>query len=202
MQETWIWSLGREDPLEKEMAIHSSIPAWRIPWTEKPSRLQSTGSQRVGHDWATAPYLTLHHLSFMIHWIFLNSFLWSFSVYFLKSSTLPITSLKNFFWIDKTKMHIILYLSLFIYDYIFLYSPITSYKDSYLNVQMNVKLFVLNAEHKKDICWLVKHIHLLSSLYFSQPLLYRISLNSLSSHIQFDWLIFYSSMVDLQLCAV
>ena len=45
--ETWIQSLGWEDPLEKEMAIHSSILAWRIPWTEKPSRLRSTGSQRV-----------------------------------------------------------------------------------------------------------------------------------------------------------
>ena len=47
MQETWVWSLGWEDPLEKEMATHSSILAWRIPWTEEPSSLQSTGSQRV-----------------------------------------------------------------------------------------------------------------------------------------------------------
>ena len=50
MQETWVRSLGPEDPLEKEMAIHSSILAWRTPRTEKSSRLQSTGSQRVGHD--------------------------------------------------------------------------------------------------------------------------------------------------------
>ena len=50
MQETWVQFLGLEDTLEKEMATHSSILAWRIPWTEKPSRLQSTGSQRVGHD--------------------------------------------------------------------------------------------------------------------------------------------------------
>ena len=50
MWETWIRSLGHEDPLEKEMATHSSILAWRIPWTEEPSWLQSTGSQRVGHD--------------------------------------------------------------------------------------------------------------------------------------------------------
>ena len=50
MWETWVRSLGREDPLEKEMATHSSILAWRIPWTEEPSWLQSTGSQRVGHD--------------------------------------------------------------------------------------------------------------------------------------------------------
>ena len=45
MQDTWVWSPGREDPLEKEMATHSSILAWRIPWTEEPGRLQSTGSQ-------------------------------------------------------------------------------------------------------------------------------------------------------------
>ena len=50
MQETWVRSLGQEDPLEKEMATHSSILAWKIPWMEEPGRLQSTGSQRVGHD--------------------------------------------------------------------------------------------------------------------------------------------------------
>ena len=49
-QETWVRSLGQEDPLEKEMAIHSSILAWKIPWMEEPGRLQSMGSQRVGHD--------------------------------------------------------------------------------------------------------------------------------------------------------
>ena len=54
MQETWVWSLGREDPLEKEMATHSSILAWRIPWTEEPGGLQSMGLQRVGPDWATS----------------------------------------------------------------------------------------------------------------------------------------------------
>ena len=48
--ETWVRSLGQADPLEKEVATHSSILAWRIPWTEKPGGLQSTGSQRVGHD--------------------------------------------------------------------------------------------------------------------------------------------------------
>ena len=50
MQETWIQSLGWEDPLKKEMAAHSSTLAWKIPWTEEPGRLQSTGWQRVGHD--------------------------------------------------------------------------------------------------------------------------------------------------------
>ena len=50
-QETWVQSLGREDPLEKEMATYSSIFAWKIPWTEKePGRLQSMGLQRVGQD--------------------------------------------------------------------------------------------------------------------------------------------------------
>ena len=50
MQETWVRSLGWKDPLEKGMASHSSILAWEIPWTEEPGRLQSLGSQRVGHD--------------------------------------------------------------------------------------------------------------------------------------------------------
>ena len=50
MRETWVQSLGQEDPLEKEMATHSSSLAWKIPWTEEPGRLQPMGSQRVGHD--------------------------------------------------------------------------------------------------------------------------------------------------------
>ena len=53
MQETWVWSLGQEDPLENGMATHSSILPWRIPWSEESEELQSMGSQRVGHDWAT-----------------------------------------------------------------------------------------------------------------------------------------------------
>ena len=54
VQKTRGQSLGREDPLEKEMATHSSTIAWKIPWTEEPGGLQSMGSQRVGHDWATS----------------------------------------------------------------------------------------------------------------------------------------------------
>ena len=50
MQETWVQSLGQEDPLEEEMATHSSILAWRIPWTEEPGRLESMGLQRIGLD--------------------------------------------------------------------------------------------------------------------------------------------------------
>ena len=60
MPEIWVWSLSREDPLEKEMATHSSILAWRIPWTEEPGRLQSMGSQRVGYNWATNTHKHTH----------------------------------------------------------------------------------------------------------------------------------------------
>ena len=63
MWETWVRSLGREDPLEKEMATYSSLLAWRIPWTEEPGGLQSTGSQRVRHDWVTSL-----SLSFIPEW--------------------------------------------------------------------------------------------------------------------------------------
>ena len=61
MWETEVRSLGQEDPLEEKMAIHSSIPARKIPLTEKPGRLQSMGSQRVGHDWATKHHHHHHH---------------------------------------------------------------------------------------------------------------------------------------------
>ena len=53
IQETQVQSLGQEDPLEKKMATHSSILAWRIPWTEEPGGLQSMGSQRVRHDFSS-----------------------------------------------------------------------------------------------------------------------------------------------------
>ena len=55
VQEMQVQFLGQEDPLEKEMATHSSILAWRIPWTEEPDGLQFIGSQRFGHDLATKP---------------------------------------------------------------------------------------------------------------------------------------------------
>ena len=57
MRETRVRALGWEDPLEKEMATNSSTIAWKIPWTEEPGRLQSMGSQRVGHDWANSLHL-------------------------------------------------------------------------------------------------------------------------------------------------
>ena len=59
MRETWIQFLGQEDPLEKEMAIHSSTLAWKTPWTEEPGRLQSMGLRRVRHDWATFTFYVL-----------------------------------------------------------------------------------------------------------------------------------------------
>ena len=59
VQETWVLSLGWEDPLEKEMATHPNILAWEIPWREKPGELQSMGSQRVRHDWAHTHYYLL-----------------------------------------------------------------------------------------------------------------------------------------------
>ena len=67
MQELRVWSLGQEDPLEEEMATHSSILAWEIPWTEEPGELQSMGPQRVRHDWVTDHH---HH-----HQCFYNAFL-------------------------------------------------------------------------------------------------------------------------------
>ena len=63
VQETWVWSLGREDPLEKEMATHSSTLAWKILGREEPGGLQSMGSQRVGYDWVTNT--SLHFIVFI-----------------------------------------------------------------------------------------------------------------------------------------
>ena len=59
MWETWVLSLGQEDPLEKEMAMHSSTLAWKIPWTEEPARLLSMGLQRVRHDRGTSLSLSM-----------------------------------------------------------------------------------------------------------------------------------------------
>ena len=61
-EETWVQLLGREDPLEEGIVTHSSILAWKIPWTEEPGRLQSMGSQRVGHNWVNS--LSLSFLCF------------------------------------------------------------------------------------------------------------------------------------------
>ena len=67
MWETWVRSLGQEDPLEKEMATHSSTLAWKIPWTERPGRLQSMGLQRVGHYWTTSLFSDLWKDILLVH---------------------------------------------------------------------------------------------------------------------------------------
>ena len=75
MQETLVWSLGWEDPLEKKMATHSSILAWIIPWTEEPGGLQSMRSKRVKHDWATnsltypLEFFSKHSLSIVLFFL-------------------------------------------------------------------------------------------------------------------------------------
>ena len=84
MQETWVRSLGWEDPLEKEMATHSSILAWRIPWAEEPGGLQSTGSQRVGHNWATSLHLSISKV-FFLSWKHIISILYQCDFYWLHS---------------------------------------------------------------------------------------------------------------------
>ena len=73
MQETQVWSQGWEDPLEKEMATHSIILAWRIPWTEGPGGLQSMGSQKVGHDWANNTGCKLLYIGWIHNKVLLHS---------------------------------------------------------------------------------------------------------------------------------
>ena len=79
MQETWVWSLDWEDPLEKGMATHSSILAWRIPWTEEPGRIQLIGSQRVGHDWVTfsSSHVWMWELDYKENWAPKNWCFWT-----------------------------------------------------------------------------------------------------------------------------
>ena len=76
MRETWDQSQGWKDPLEKEMATHSSTLAWKIPWMEEPGRLQSMGSQRVGHDWATSLHF-IYPLRFIMECWLASPTLWS-----------------------------------------------------------------------------------------------------------------------------
>ena len=64
LQETWVWTLDREDLLEEDVATHSSVLAWRIPWTEEPGGLQSMGSQRVRHGWSDLAHM---HTRFTEH---------------------------------------------------------------------------------------------------------------------------------------
>ena len=90
-----VWSLGWEDPLEEELAIHSSILAWKIAWTEEPGQLQFIGSHRVGHDWSNLAH-TFHLLLYStfqephlqkIHVCILSCSVWSFWYLFATSRT-------------------------------------------------------------------------------------------------------------------
>ena len=88
MQETWVWCLGRKDPLEEEMATHSTIFAWRIPWVEEPGGLQSMGSQRVWvSDWAYTHMWCLTAINLIYIYIYFFFFFIS-DVVFLTSSNL------------------------------------------------------------------------------------------------------------------
>jgi len=106
--ETRVRSLGREDPLEKEMAIHSSSTVWKIPWTEEPGRLQSMGSQRVGHNWATSLHFTL----LQWHGIYKKRSLSAFHLSYILTN-----SIKAHFPVNSVKCHLVnvslvMYLSL------------------------------------------------------------------------------------------
>ena len=97
LQEIQVWSLGQEDPLEEGMATHSSILAWRIPWTEKPGSLQPKGSQKVGHDWSDMhmyKYGTISNTYFKIK----NSMRYCVV---LARSILPLVSRKNNIYINS-----------------------------------------------------------------------------------------------------
>ena len=72
MRETWVRSLGQEDPLEKEMATHTSILAWRIPWMEESGGLHSVGSQRVRHDWVTSLHFTYMEVIVCLNTLYKN----------------------------------------------------------------------------------------------------------------------------------
>ena len=92
MQETWVQSLGQEDPPEKEMAAHSSILAWRILWTEEPGWLQSMGPQKAGHDWATNTNTHIFFGELSVHG--LCWFLIGFLLLLLSFSSLHILNIK------------------------------------------------------------------------------------------------------------
>ena len=109
MRETWVWSLGLEDPLEKEMAIHSYTIAWKIPWTEEPGSLQSMRSQRVRQDWATSLSLSLWcmdvEMDYKESWVLKN---WCFWIVVLEKTLespldcmeiQPVHSKGNEYWI-------------------------------------------------------------------------------------------------------
>ena len=106
-QETRVQSLSQEDSLEKGMATHSNIPAWRIPWTEEPGRLLSMGSQGVGHNWATntvTSHVSLDCLGLGILWFISKTLEFILMSTLLLVSIFPISCL-NHLWLVKTHTH-------------------------------------------------------------------------------------------------
>ena len=102
MQETWIWFLGQEDPLEKGMTTHSSLLAWEIPWTEQPGGLQSMGSQRVRHNWATNTLMDIWMVTDLCHyndvWTFCPNHMTAFGV---TRGSWSVLSKWLFIWLSK-----------------------------------------------------------------------------------------------------
>ena len=107
MQETWVWSLGQEDPLEDSMATHSSVLAWRIPWTEEPDMLQSMGSWRIGSDLVTEQQqlrvlkrkMLVESKDFNSNWRYHSQYLiWCLSCFLLHLGTATATGYQKTFW--------------------------------------------------------------------------------------------------------
>ena len=94
MQETKLWPLGREDPLEKGMATHSGILAWRIPWTEEPGGLWFMGSQRVRHNWVTKIFILICRWDFNMEWVLVLTECYSMST--TKKKKVDSTGLRTF----------------------------------------------------------------------------------------------------------
>ena len=106
MRETQVWSLGQEDPLEKGMANHSSLLAWKIPWTEEPGGLPSMGSHRVGHDWSDLAATTLTYcLTLRVCGCF-----WIYSIHFNVSHFIFILILYHFTYSLRILQHYYFYL--------------------------------------------------------------------------------------------
>ena len=99
MEEIWVWFLGQEDPMEEEMATHSSILAWRIPWTEEPVQLQAMVSQRVGHDWMTNSFVFT--VFYRISVKYLNSVSSPEDLWCLQSNLYPCKAIHEFYlWLN------------------------------------------------------------------------------------------------------
>ena len=120
LQETWVWSLGQENPLEEGMASHLSILAWWIPWTEEPGGLQSMGLQRVRHDWVTCPtksWIFIWWIDFLIiiKWPYLSLvilFTLKFTLTDIKIATLALFLIVLIWFIFSIKLLIFMSCSL------------------------------------------------------------------------------------------